>query len=465
MSEPTQAPESLPEIPPDDFFEEGPPDVRARVEEGDVWRERLLTGTTKKGDIVTLPNSANVATILRYHPAWRDVIATDAFAEAIVTRKPAPWNAADAPANHHAGEWADADTARLVNWLAREERVEVGVQCVEMALSVVADTCVIHPVRDYLAKVKAQWDCKQRLPSLLSTYFGAKDSDYVQGVGARWMISAVARIMRPGTQVDVALILEGPQGIGKTSAFRALVPEPAWYADTGIDIGNKDSYQALRSVWIYGLDELDSLRRGELTRTKNFLSATADHYRPTYARRAKTFQRQCVFAGTTNEKEYLNDRTGNRRFWPVRILSAIDVEAIRRDRDQLWAEAMVRYESGEKHHVDTPEFRKLCEIEQGERLQADPWEPVVSAWLARPIERGEHPKPIDVSRGILTIDVLTHAIGMRTADVTKADEMRVADILRSLGYERGPQRHETHGRVRRFVRPSPHTNLFPEVVP
>jgi hypothetical protein len=432
--------------------------ARVRVED-DSWRELLVVKRVRRGDSefdAVLPVAANVATIFRYHPSWRGVIAQDAFAGMVVTLKPPPWHPADAPAQIGTGEWTEADSSRAAHWLARRESMQVGPRVVDEAVAVVAESNVVHPVADYLRGLR--WDGTARIDTWLPVYFGADDNAYTRGVGARWLISGVARVMSPGCQVDCTLLIEGRQGIGKTSAFRALVPQPGWYADTGLSLGDKDSYQNLRSVWIYGLDELDSLRRSDVTRWKNFLTATRDRLRPSYGRRSRDFARQNVFCGTTNEDAYLTDRTGNRRFWPVRIGRTVDIAGIARERDQLWAEAVTRYRAGEKWHVDTPEFRQLCEEQQAERVQGDPWEEVIAPWLDDPRER----KPGDTSRatgapflwstdGLLTSEVLTHAIGKPARDITKADEMRVAEVLRALGYARGPLHRENGRRVRRYV--------------
>lgn len=439
---------------------------RLRVED-DAWHSKLIfvvkldkDGEPKRdrsGNVqrVLLPNAANVTTILRFHPAWRNVVVFDAFAAEVMLTRAAPWFSIDAPKENAAGPWTDADTGRLVNWLSRAEGLTVNPKVVESALMVAAAATTLHPVREYLDALA--WDGVARLDSMLAVYLHAADTPYTRGVSSRWMISAVARVMRPGCQADCTLLLEGEQGRKKTSAFRELVPIATLYADTSIDLGNKDSLQNLRGVWIYGLDELDSLSRSELTRTKNFLTQTIDRYRPSYARRAQAFARQNVFCGTTNDGQYFNDSTGNRRFWPVKVEGEADVDAIRRDRDQLWAEALHRFRAGEAWHVDTPEFRALCEAEQAERLHTDPWEPLVATWLEKPL-RPDPMAPdrvfdrVDLTTGVRVVDVLLYAVGKRPGDVTKADEMRVGVILRALGYERGPQLREGGARIRRYVK-------------
>lgn len=297
---------------------------------GETWRDSLLTKRVKNQETgawynAVIPNLSNVVTILRYHPRWAGVLAWNEFAERIVLRSAPPWEAAVRPTIAEAGTLRDSDTGRTVDWLARVEGLAVPPAVVEQAVPIVAEANAFHPVREYLRTL--EWDGVERLPRWLTTLCGVRESSYSKAIGARWMISAVARVMQPGCQVDCTLILEGPQGIGKSSAFRALAPDPSLYSETGVTIGDKDSYQALHGVWVFVFDELDSLRRSEVTKTKNFLSSPKDHYRAPYGRTARDYPRQNVFGGTTNLDEYLVDRTGNRR-----ILARPRVRAHRRRR-------------------------------------------------------------------------------------------------------------------------------------
>lgn len=441
-------PESVECLPPDE--DELPwPEPRARIADDTDWRRKLVTSMNKNGDVYVECCGANVETILRYHPAWRGVIAYDQFADFVIKAKAPPWPAkAVSPS---LGEWTDDDTTDTIHWLEREEHMlGVGLGAIEGAINVTAKASAFHPVRDYLSNLK--WDGEPRIAKLLPTYFGAADNDYTRGVGKRWMISAVARAFEPGCQVDCAIILEGPQGIGKSTGLRSLVPSGKWYSDTGINMGEKDGFQSLRSVWIVGLDELDSLKRSEVTKTKTFISSRVDRYRPSFGRRAKDFPRQCVFVGSTNECEYFVDSTGNRRFWPVRVEHTIPTFAIVRDRDQLWAEAVVCYRAGQPWHIDTEELRVACEAQQAERVQGDPWEEVIGRWLDHP-HTAETLRPFAIGEeGVLTYDILKHALGKKPEHVTKFDQMRVAQVLRTLGYDRGPMRREGGARVRRFLK-------------
>ena len=427
----------------------------------DHWRDHLVMGEKKVGkSYVAFVEShhANVTTILLHHPRWQGVVAYDEFRETVATLEPPPWNSEDAPERPYAGAWTDEDTSRLSSWLVRSpDKLKLHASEVEAGLSVAAHKRRVHPVRAYLRGLT--WDGVPRLDSLMPAYFGTEDGLYEQAAGSKWAISAVARVMEPGCQADLTLIVEGWQGARKSSGFRAMVPNHEWYSETGITIGTKDSYGALHAVWIYGFDELDSIHKGDTTKTKSFLTATKDKYRPPYGHRDKIYLRQTVFCGTTNQIDYLQDRTGNRRYLPVRCRRRVDVDAIERDRDQLWAEAVTRYDAGEKWYVETDGLAALCAAQQAERVQPDTWLELVAAWLEKPTQvemwgAEAHRVPLDVSSGVTTGDVLLNCVNMPRKDLTLGHEKRVGEILRELGYE-PTQRREGGSRVRRYVKAVP----------
>jgi putative DNA primase/helicase len=196
-------------------------------------------------------------------------------------------------------------------------------------------SAVINPVREYLRGLV--WDGTERIDLWLVAYIDSPETEFVKAVGARWLISAVARVFRPGCQADYTLLLEGPQGIKKSAGLRALVGDE-YFADHLSPLGSKDSFCELLGKWVIELSELSAMRRSELEAVKAFQTARIDHFRAPYAKRAQDVPRQCVFAASTNDQNPFTDSSGNRRFWPVRC-GAIDVEALARDRDQLWAEA------------------------------------------------------------------------------------------------------------------------------
>ena len=440
---------TLPHDPTDDDYDEGP---SGNVIHADFWRSRLITHTVPLGNGKYREQVkkclSNVLTCMQYHPelgAHRDgpLIVWDEFRGCLVFTRMPPWTRE----SRHTGadrSVTETDAARMVDWLEREQAMTVSRDLVEQAYRIVAETKSVHPVRAYLDSIR--WDGKQRLPRWLTDYCGAEASTYTSEVGKRWMISAIARVLDPGCVADNVLILQGPQGLGKSRLLRALCPDPDWYTETSTQLGTKDCYQALSGHWLVVLDELDSLQKSEVTKAKSFLTSVQDVYRPPYGRLVKHHKRQCVFAGTTNDETPFVDRSGNRRFWPVPARS-MHVDAIVRDRDQLWAEAKSRYESSEVHHIDTPELRALCEGEQADRVAHDDWTDLIAAWLSHP----DHVDP----RGVRTLDVLTGALRLEPRDATRTHAMRASACLREIGYSERVQLREDGVRTWRYRKPAP----------
>ena len=336
---------------------------------------------------------------------------------------------------------------------------------IRSAIEAVARRNAFSPVQDWLQSL--EWDGVPRLDRVLPDYFQSPDRPYERGIGPRWFIATVARAMVPGCQVDCVLVLEGKQGRKKTSAFRALMHDPLWYAESGCGVDKKDFLENLRGVWLMGFDELDSLTRASLSKVKTTLTTLCDHYRKSYGHDADDYPRSNSFCGTTDAEAYLNDPAGARRFWPVKVLKRIDALKIMRDRDQLWAEAFVRWQDGEEWHVNTPELEALCEEEQEARFEVDSWEEAILRWLNDPTKfsrkRVAHEPgnsnfrgvaPFDGSEGFTTSDVLKHAVDRPTSQQTRADATRVGVILRRLKMQVIRVR-VVGGQERRYVFPDP----------
>lgn len=380
---------------------------------------KLETETVKKETVVKT-TLANAIDILRHDARWTDRIRYNQFSEQLQSIE-APWHTPDAEriARGHVHEWRDEDDARLQEWLTREYGVEWNLSDCRNAAQLVGQANGFHPVRDYLDS--CVWDGVDRCEMLFAGYFGARgNAEYLAAISVRWLISAVARIYDPGCKVDTLPILEGAQGLKKSSALRALGGE--WFSDTGLPIGEKDAFEQLKGRWIIELAELDSLSKAEASATKAFISGQVDTYRAAYARRAVAVRRSCVFAGSVNPDGigYLKDATGNRRFWPVEC-GEIDLASIVTHRDQLWAEAKVRYKGGQKWWMDTEELEALCKEAQDGRFEADEWERVVQQWICR-------------NRGEKTIaEVAIGALAMDARDVNRGVQTRLGSILKRLG--------------------------------
>lgn len=394
-------------------------------------------------------NLANISTILSRDPRWQGRLAYHALRERVVITEPIPWHPDDAPAILGTGDWTDQDSTRAAAWLAREWDIDTPSAPVNEVIEALARKRVIDPIADYLGALRH--DDVPRLDTWLSTYLGVPDSPYACAVGARWMISAVARAFTPGCKVDCVLILEGSQGIGKSSALRALCADPSWFFDDELAIGDKDAAQSITGKWIIELGELSALSRGELAAVKGFITRQADTYRPSFGRRAHDFPRRCVFAGSTNEETYLRDEE-NRRFWPVRC-GQIDLAALVGDRDQLWAEATRRFLRGEPWYVDSPDLAALCRAEQDERVQPDPWNETIGAWLEQQLAKPCEAKlladrcPCVRCKGVTVARILTDALKIECGRQTRADEMRAGAILRHAGWKRGKLARRDGGRT------------------
>jgi excisionase family DNA binding protein len=253
-------------------------------------------------------------------------------------------------------KWTDDHDTRACAWF-QSRGINAAVGVVGRGIQAVARENPLHPVRDYLNRTT--WDGKSRIDKWLTTYFGADDTLYTRAIGPRCLIAAVARIFEPGCQADNVPIFEGLQGLGKSSGIRELAHP--WFTDRISKLGTKDSAIEAAGAWIMEISELDALTRATNSAIKGFVSRRVDRYRPPYGKHLTDQPRQCVLWGTINPVGgYLTDPTGARRFWPV-ACNSVDLPALIRDRDQLWAEALVRYRAGQRRprnrSRDTPSVR------------------------------------------------------------------------------------------------------------
>lgn len=394
------------------------------------WRN-LLSATKNgyKGD------ERNVVLAMRNAPELKDLVCYNEFSLTVNLTRAPPWRAA-VPGT----PWIETDDTALQAWLQTQGIAVRGRTTVPDTVLLVAQDMTYHPVREYLNGL--QWDGVRRLSDWLKDYLDADGPpDYLAAIGRRFPISAVARIFKPGCQADHVLVLEGPQGIGKTSCARVLAVRQEWYAGSLPDIHTKDAALQLAGRWIIELSELKAIRNSQIEATKSFITETADVFRPPYARRAAQFPRQCVFIATTNESEYLRDRTGNRRYWPVRC-GRIRLEQLADDRDQLWAEAVHEYRAGTTWHLTADEYR-LARVEQSERVHVTELEADVDAYLAKKLAKGQTEVSVQ--------SVLTDALNLALGDQHYAESARrlgpsVAEALERLGWHKVGRRGHGDGR-------------------
>lgn len=315
----------------------------------------------------------------------------------------------------------DRDLVFIKHWLSTHYRFEPSTQVIMEAMIQIAGQNCYHPIRNYLRDL--EWDGVARIDRWLETYMNAEGpKPYLRAVGPKTLIAMVARVMRPGCKFDNVLILEGPQGCGKSTAVRILA-DP-WGSDAMISIGDKDAILAMRLAWVMELGELSSMRKADVDQLKQFISQPTDRIRVPYGKLTETFPRQSIFIGTTNSSEYLKDTTGNRRFWPVSVRDC-DLEALSRDRDQLLAEAKVAYDLGETIYLPK-ETEKVAQGEQAGRVFVDEWRYQLSDFLNNP--KAEFPKS-----GFTLTDLFSDFGPWPHTSCDKASQMRAADVCRSLG--------------------------------
>lgn len=397
--------------------------IAADFAAADKWRDAL--SRTDRGAIQ--PTLRNVVEILRRDTEWDGVIGYDEFSGRCMKRKPPPFSVADV------GEWSDLDDSRLRLWLSQKYGFEPKREVIMDAVHLCADGNRFHQVRGWLRALK--WDGQPRLAYWLAAYLGAEPSPYTQAVARKWLIASVARIMRPGCKADNVLILEGAQGLGKSTALAILGGD--YFTDAPFKLGDKEGFQIIRGRWIVELSELDSFNKAESSSAKLFFSQYVDRYRDPWGKRPSDVPRQCVFAGSVNHDTYLKDDTGNRRYWPVKCTRA-DLVDLRADRDQLFAEAVAAYDAGERWDV-LPEERPMFEAEQEQRYVGDAWETRINSWLEDGDEAG-------VKRDRVTMaQVLSGALHLDSSKWTRAEQIRAGTVMRRLGWVRRRERIENGG--------------------
>ena len=379
-----------------------------------------LRACEKDGRDQIIPNLANLMIALRGDPDLANTLAFDQMLQSPVLRSPLP----PAPNGMTTGggdplprPLRDADVSDLREYVQHYGFPRINRDISHEAADKRARELSYHPVRRWLDGLK--WDGAPRLGGWLARYLGSTSNrEYLSAIGPMFLISMVARIYEPGCKVDYMLVLEGPQGETKSQVCAILAGE--WFSDDLPDIHAKDAKQHLRGKWLIEIAELSAFSRAETEAFKAFITRTEEKYRPPYGRLEVSEPRQCVFVGTTNKETYLKDDTGGRRFWPVNV-GKIDLKGLRRERDQMFAEAVESYRQG-VHWWPEPTFeRRVIKPEQEGRYEADVWEEDIREYV-----KGQDRVTVtQIARLALGFDVI--------AKVGTADQRRIAAVLKSLG--------------------------------
>ncbi|WP_283673592.1 virulence-associated E family protein [Butyricicoccus sp. Marseille-Q5471] len=316
----------------------------------------------------------NLVLILRHDDALQH-IAFNCHRDGIDAKDGLPWDQLK-------DGWNDSDNAALKVYLSNNYGVYSPTKTKDAVLAVAAERAY-HPIKEYLEALP-EWDNIKRVETLFIDYFGAADTSYTRAVSRKSMVAAVARIYRPGTKFDSVPILNGPQGIGKSTFFAKLAGD--WFSDslTLTDMRDKSGPEKLQGYWILELGELAGMRKADVETVKSFISRVDDKYRASYGVNVESHPRQCIIVGSTNaESGFLRDITGNRRFWPIPVSGSSHKKAWQITKEevaQIWAETLVLYHNGEKLYLEG-EDAALAVAEQADAMETDEREGLVRGYL------------------------------------------------------------------------------------
>jgi putative DNA primase/helicase len=365
---------------------------------------------------------ANMLVILAHDPPFATMFGFDEFtSQHLLLRSPPLMEDGEMPLpGPYPRPWGSEDVSLVQAYIQRVWKMKAPRLDVESGMIAAAARNRFHPVRDYLAALK--WDSKSRIDHWLFHAFGCTDDDYHSAIGAKFLIAAVRRIRQPGCKFDHMPVLEGPQGIGKSTVCRELFGT-AWFSDAIPDqLASRDAAMALLGIWVLEFAEIQQLIRSEVEVIKAFLSRSTDRYRPPYGKAYVERPRQGVLIGTTNDTDYLRDSSGNRRIWPVACKFA-DHEWVRANRDQLWAEAAAREASGEAIWLHEDDVRERASRVQEERMLEDAWTDAIASYLTGRLE--------------CTVPaILGDCLQIPRERHDRRTQMRVADILKNEGWKR-----------------------------
>lgn len=357
----------------------------------DTWRRHLIMKAD--GDGIKANSLQNAALLLQYERRFADIFAWNEFAKEVYLQRRPPWDVSGTMGHWHRRKITEPDVTSTACWL-EYLGMSIKTNDVGKVINRVAQHNVYNPVAERLEQLQQKWDGMPRLSGggtddgdsiepWLTEYMGAADTEENRAFGRKWMIGAVARALQPGCKLDTMLVLEGPQGLKKSTALRIIADAvvEGVFTDEISDPNSKDAGLQMQGAWIIEIAELDAFRRAEITQIKAWLSRQTDRFRRPYGKIVEEFPRSCVFAGTVNPIGigYLKDPSGGRRFWPVAVEN-IDLARLARDAEQLWAEAVVAYKRGEKWWLEGSEIA-YATIAQEQRYEEDPYAQMIDAYL------------------------------------------------------------------------------------
>lgn len=430
------------------------------------WRKRLEYET--RGSETVLRNTLkNLRLILENDPNLKSIVFNQ-LADGLEIRGKVPWS-------HPARFWRDQDDAQLISYI--DERYGTFSQRnYDIAVTKVSDDRSYHPIREMFAALPP-WDGERRVETVLIDYLGAQDTPYVRAVTRKALCAAYMRVHHPGVKFDYIIVLNGAQGIGKSTLIAVLGME--WFSDSLSlsDMNDKTAAEKLQGYWIHEIGEMAGMRKADLEKVKAFVSRQDDKYRASFGRRVTPHPRQCIFFGTTNsENGYLRDITGNRRFWNVKVTGRgkyrpwdLDDETV----EQIWAEAKVLAEAGEPLYLSA-ELEDYAKQEQREAMEQDDREGLVQEYLDMPLpktwdgmglydRRDYIREPADPTRPagkdrretVSNIEIWCECFGKPKEDMRPADSYAIASIMSHIeGWDKSGKsmRLPIYGKQRVYTR-------------
>lgn len=339
-----------------------------------IWITKLEVD--KKG--MYKASNKNIVTILENDINLKGKIAYNLFSNRTMVKGDLPWRSVSDKVRGDI--WQDSDDANLRVYIDITYGI-VAPYKINDGLAIIEKKNKYHPIIDYLNS--NTWDKVSRVDTLMIDYLGAEDCEYTRSITRKMLVAAVSRVFNPGIKFDYMLVLVGRQGIGKSYIINLLGRE--WYSDSLNTVYGKEAYEQLQNAWILEMAELSATKKADAEAIKHFISKTEDSYRQAYGRRVDTFKRQCVFFGTTNENEFLKDRTGNRRYWPLMVgvnkpLKNLFKDLNKNEINQIWAEALYLYKCGEKLILEG-EVEREANLKQEQHLESNSKEGMIREFL------------------------------------------------------------------------------------
>jgi predicted P-loop ATPase len=399
-----------------------------------------------------VPNIINffrIADVGSYTNPLRKMVGYSLFSKQYEFRRPAPWHYA----THPCRTWSDNDTNQLAHHLYNRNNYYADLpKCATAMETYAAAYNAFHPVHDYLNGLK--WDGKPRVDELFVKYCGAKDTVYHRAVAKCMMIAAVARVMQPGCKFDQIVVLEGAQGIGKSTFIQKLAVKKEWYVDVQIETQGKSTIEIMRGKLIGEVSELEFNRRSDVNAIKAFLSKMEDRHRMAYQTYAEDFPRQFILIGTLNPEGdggYLKDTTGNRRWWPVECGNHIDTDGLEIELDQIWAEAYERFKTGETFYLNTKELKTAAVKEQEKREITDSFQMGIEEFLHKMTKAQLAPVLLT------TYQIAYEMLEIPAKFITRDVQVRISNVMQKLGWDKGKFYDKESGRTINGFRNRIHT--------